>query len=88
MDPDPQLAALALDFLTGPWPFGFVPLGRLRGIALRGTDIGRAWGKGAEVSGPVAGLMMAVPGRTALLDMLGGPGLRLLRDRLPMRHNP
>src|SRR5215217_5574789 len=42
LDPDPQLAALALDFLTGPWPFGFVPLGRLRGIALRGNDIGRA----------------------------------------------
>ena len=31
-DPDPELAALALDFLTGPWPFGFVPLGRLRGL--------------------------------------------------------
>jgi uncharacterized protein (TIGR03083 family) len=28
--PDPHLAALAMDFLTGPWPFGFVPLGRRR----------------------------------------------------------
>lgn len=87
LDPDPQLAALALDFLTGPWPFGFVPLGRLRGIALRGTDIGRVWNKGTEVSGPAAALMMAVAGRTALLDMLGGPGLQLLHDRLSMRHD-
>jgi uncharacterized protein (TIGR03083 family) len=81
-DPDPQLAALAVDFLAGPWPFGFVPLGRLHGIALRATDIGRVWRKGAEVSGPVAALMMGVAGRTALLDTLGGPGLQPLRDRL------
>jgi uncharacterized protein (TIGR03083 family) len=81
-DPDPHLAALALDFLTGPWPFGFVPLGRLRGISLRGTDIGRVWGKGAEICGPAAALMMAVGGRAALLDTLNGPGLQLLRDRL------
>ena len=80
--PDPLLVALALDFLTGPWPFGFVPLGRLRGISLRGTDIGRSWGKGAEVCGPAAALMMAVSGRTALIDNLDGPGLPLLRQRL------
>lgn len=35
-EPEPELAALALDFLTGRWPFGFVPLGRLWGISLRG----------------------------------------------------
>jgi uncharacterized protein (TIGR03083 family) len=35
--PDPQRSALALDFLTRPWRFGFVPLGRLRGISLRAT---------------------------------------------------
>ncbi len=28
-EPDPQRAALALDFLTGPTPWGFVPRGRL-----------------------------------------------------------
>jgi uncharacterized protein (TIGR03083 family) len=80
--PDPQLAALAMDFLTGPWPFGFVPLGRLRGISLRANDIYRAWGRGAEVRGPVAALMMAVSGRTALLHLLDGPGLAPLRQRV------
>jgi uncharacterized protein (TIGR03083 family) len=82
VNPEPFRAALALDFLTGLWPVGFVPLGRLRGISLHGTDIDRTWGKGAEIRGPVAALMMAVSGRTALLDELDGPGLLLLRRRL------
>jgi uncharacterized protein (TIGR03083 family) len=47
-DPDPQLAALALDFLAGTWPFGFVPFGRLRGIALRATDIERVLAQGCR----------------------------------------
>ncbi|MDT5257525.1 MAG: hypothetical protein QOD10_2605 [Mycobacterium sp.] len=80
--PDPQLAALAMDFLTGPWPLGFVPLGRLRGISMRADDIGRVWGNGAEIRGPVAALMMAITGRTALLHQLDGPGLPELRRRV------
>jgi uncharacterized protein (TIGR03083 family) len=80
--PAPRLAALAMDFLTGPWPFGFVPLGRLRGISLRANDICRAWGRGAEIRGPVAALMMAVSGRTALLHLLDGPGLAPLGQRV------
>lgn len=80
--PDPQLAGMAMEFLTGPWPLGFVPVGRLRGIRLRANDICRTWGRGAEVRGPVAALMMAVTGRTALLHLLDGPGLPILRRRL------
>jgi uncharacterized protein (TIGR03083 family) len=80
--PDPQLAALAMDFLTGPWPFGFVPLGRLRGISMRADDIDRVWATGAEVRGPVAALMMAICGRTALLHLLDGSGLPQLRRRI------
>jgi uncharacterized protein (TIGR03083 family) len=80
--PDPQLAALAMDFLTGPWPFGFVPLGRLRGISMRADDIDRVWGTGAEIRGPVAALMMAIGGRSALLHKLDGPGLPQLRRRV------
>jgi uncharacterized protein (TIGR03083 family) len=84
--PDPQLAALAMDFLTGPWPFGFVPIARLRGISLRANDISRAWGSGAEIRGPVAALMMAASGRTALFHLLDGPGLAPLCQRLYGRH--
>jgi uncharacterized protein (TIGR03083 family) len=80
--PQPERVELALDFLTGQWRFGFVPLGRLRGIRLRGTDVDRAWGRGAEVRGPAAALMMTVSGRTALIDTLDGPGVPLLRHRL------
>jgi uncharacterized protein (TIGR03083 family) len=81
-EPNTNQVALALNFLTGPWPFGFVPIGRLRGLSLHATDVDRKWGKGAEIHGPAAALMMAVSGRTALLEQLEGPGLALLRRRL------
>lgn len=74
--------SLALDFLTGPHPFGFVPLGRLRGIRLCGNDIDRSWGTGAEIRGPAAYLMMAAAGRAESLEMLEGPGVFMLHQRL------
>lgn len=81
-DPDPEHVGLALDFLTGPWPLGFVRPGRLRSISVHATDIDRSWRKGAEIRGRASALMMAVSGRTALLDTLDGPGIPLLRQRL------
>ncbi len=81
-EPEPALTALALDFLTGPWPFAFVPSGRLRGISLRATDVNRSWGRGAEVRGPAAALMMTITGRAPLIDLLDGPGLPTLKGRL------
>lgn len=80
--PDDESVTWALDFLTGPHPFGFVPRGRLRGIALHGTDTGRSWGEGSEIRGPAALLMMAATGRAGTLNMVEGPGLDLLRKRL------
>jgi uncharacterized protein (TIGR03083 family) len=81
-DPDHQRVSLALDFLTGPHPFGFVPRGRLRGIALYSTDIDRSWGTGAEIRGPAAQVMMAAAGRAEMLRTLDGPGVPVLRYRL------
>jgi uncharacterized protein (TIGR03083 family) len=81
-EPDPQLSAVALDFLTSLWPVGVVPLGRLRGIRWQATDIGRSWGDGQEVRGPTAALLMATVGRTVVLDRLAGPGMPLLRRRI------
>ena len=80
--PDLQLTATALAFLTGPVSLGLVPWGRLRGLRLHATDIDRAWGKGQEIRGNAAELMMAAFGRTATMDALGGPGLSLLRERI------
>jgi uncharacterized protein (TIGR03083 family) len=80
-EPDVQLVALAMDFLTGRWPIGFLPFGRLRRIRLSATDVNRTWREGAEISGPVAALMMSVCGRAALLEKLDGPGLSVLRQR-------
>jgi uncharacterized protein (TIGR03083 family) len=81
-EPDPQLTATALDFLTGPFSLDMVPPGLLRGLRLHATDIGRAWGQGQEIRGGAAELMMAAVGRTATLDALDGPGLPLLRQRI------
>jgi uncharacterized protein (TIGR03083 family) len=81
-EPDVHHAESAMDFLTGRWPIGFVPVSRLRGIRLSATDISRSWRDGADVIGPVAALMMSVCGRTASLDALTGPGSTLLRRRL------
>jgi uncharacterized protein (TIGR03083 family) len=83
-DPHPKCVSSALDFLAGPRPLGFSSRSRLKGLRLYGSDIGRNWGSGAEVSGPANALMMAACGRTALLHQLDGPGLPVLRDRLGM----
>jgi uncharacterized protein (TIGR03083 family) len=81
-EPDPQLTATALDFLTGPLPLGILPLGRLRGIRWRATDIERTWGEGQEIRGRAAELLMAAVGRIPVLDALDGPGLPVLRQRI------
>ena len=81
-EPDPQLTMIAVEMLTGPFPFGFMPLGRLRGLSWQAADIDRRWGKGPEIRGRTADLLMAAVGRTATLDALDGSGLPLLRQRI------
>ena len=81
-EPDPQLTMIALEMLTGPFPNGLAPPGRLRGLSWQATDIDRRWGKGPEIRGRTADLLMATVGRTATLDSLDGPGLPLLRQRI------
>jgi uncharacterized protein (TIGR03083 family) len=81
-EPDVARVAIALDFLTGPTPFGFLPRRRLRGISLSATDVDRTWRRGAEIRGPVGALMMTVLGRDALRHELDGPGLPILLGRL------
>ena len=80
--PYPELVKLALDFLTGPWPFGFVPFRLLRGLSLYARDVDRRWGDGPEIAGPAVALMMTITGRSACLRELDGPGVAVLRSRL------
>lgn len=81
-EPDPELTAIALEFLTGPIPIGMVPLRRLRGIRWHAVDMDRTWGAGPEIRGRAAELLMATVGRTFVLDTLDGPGVPLLRQRM------
>jgi uncharacterized protein (TIGR03083 family) len=80
--PDAELVKPALDFLTGPWPFGFVRFRLLRGLSLYARDVDQRWGDGLEVTGPAVALMMTITGRTGWLPDLDGPGVALLRRRL------
>lgn len=73
--------AVALDFLADA-PYGFVARGLLDGISLQPTDLARTWGNGAELTGRAADIMMAITGRRATLDVLGGPGREVLAARL------
>lgn len=81
-EPEGELTATALDFLTGPVPIGLIPPRRLRGIRLQATDMDRTWGEGPVIRGRAAELLMATVGRTSVLDALDGPGLPLLRQRI------
>ncbi|MDQ3612427.1 MAG: maleylpyruvate isomerase family mycothiol-dependent enzyme [Actinomycetota bacterium] len=76
---DPARLRPVLDFLTGPRArAGFVPAGRLRGLALVATDQQWRRGQGVEVRGPSLALAMAMLGRDAALTVLSGEGVVLL----------
>ncbi len=51
---------------------------RAAGLRLLATDADWSHGEGAEVSGPLASLLMVVSGRAEALDDLTGPGLSRL----------
>lgn len=80
--PSPDLVSVAMGFMTGPVPLGMVPLRRLRGIRFCANDIDAHWGRGAEIHGSGALLMMAAVGRLPALDGLSGPGVTVLRKRI------
>jgi uncharacterized protein (TIGR03083 family) len=55
---------------------------RIAGLALVATDIPWQHGGGAEVSGPIEALILAMTGRRVALDELAGEGLGTLTMRL------
>jgi uncharacterized protein (TIGR03083 family) len=54
---------------------------RIAGLALRATDDDWHHGRGDAVEGPLLSLLLAMTGRAAACDDLGGPGVPTLRGR-------
>jgi uncharacterized protein (TIGR03083 family) len=52
---------------------------RFAGYRFVGTDADWSAGQGAEVTGPISGLLLLLTGRTAALASLSGPGAEALR---------
>jgi uncharacterized protein (TIGR03083 family) len=55
---------------------------RIRGLRLRATDIDWTHGNGPEVIGPGEALLLAMAGRSSVLDELSGPGQPIIAERL------
>jgi uncharacterized protein (TIGR03083 family) len=55
---------------------------RIRGLRLNATDVAWQHGNGPEVTGTGEALLMAMTGRSAVLDELSGPGCATLARRL------
>ena len=54
---------------------------RIAGLALNATDDDWRHGEGEAVEGPLLSLLLAMTGRAAACDDLGGPGVPTLRGR-------
>ena len=63
---------------------GFVPKGRVAGLAYRATDLDWSGGPGdgAVLEGPAEALLLAICGRAVALADLTGDGVEVLRTRL------
>jgi uncharacterized protein (TIGR03083 family) len=72
----------SLEFLVGGRAVGFAPRRRLAGLHFRATDLDWSWGSGPAVSGTAEVLLLAMTGRTAVLDELAGAGVSILGARL------
>jgi uncharacterized protein (TIGR03083 family) len=55
---------------------------RVAGLKLAATDTDWSAGDGAEVSGPMISIVLAIAGRTAALDDLSGDGVATLKARM------
>jgi len=55
---------------------------RIAGVTLIATDAEWSTGAGPEVTGPIRALVLAMTGRSVLLDDLRGDGVEVLRTRM------
>ncbi len=82
--PPPASWRPALDFLVSKRATkGFLPRDRVTGLDLVTTDQDWSHGAGAQIRGSSEALALAISGRPAALADLAGPGVDLLRARIP-----
>ena len=67
--------------LRGPASWGTRE--RSKGLRLIATDVDWEHGEGTEVRGPYDGLLLAIGGRSAGLELLEGDGVTALATRMP-----
>lgn len=79
VSPDALVACLEM-YKDTSFPVGTKK--RIDGLRLVATDVDWSHGSGPEVTGQAMPLMMAMTGRVAGLDGLGGEGLTTLRRRM------
>ncbi|MBK5331968.1 MAG: maleylpyruvate isomerase family mycothiol-dependent enzyme [Ilumatobacteraceae bacterium] len=77
--PDVLIACLEM-YKNASFPVGTKK--RIDGLRLVATDVDWSHGTGPEVTGPAMPMVMAMTGRVAGLDELGGEGLATLRRRM------
>jgi uncharacterized protein (TIGR03083 family) len=78
----PRPAEILLDQLMSPKAGKLVPGSRVDGLAFVATDIDWRHGRGAEVVGRAADLILAIAGRPATVGALTGEGADRFRRRL------
>ena len=80
---DPVAMATTLEFLSRGRAKGFVPKGRIDGLAFEASDLVIRSGPGPTVvRGPTIALCATLCGRRAYLDQLSGEGAEVLASRL------
>jgi len=80
---EPAALGTSLTWLVRGRAKGFLPSGRVDGLAFEATDIGIRCGPGpAVVRGPASAICATLTGRRAMIDQLSGDGVELLASRL------
>jgi uncharacterized protein (TIGR03083 family) len=79
---DPQSARAVLDFLMKKKATrAFVRKGLTDGLRFEATDLNWAYGDGPAVRGTAEAVMLAIAGRSIVLDDLSGEGVVVMRER-------
>jgi uncharacterized protein (TIGR03083 family) len=79
----PEALATSLAWLARGRAKGFVPRGRVDGLAFEATDLDRSFGSGGAVlRGPALALCGALCGRAVFIGRLTGDGVPVLASRI------